>query len=121
MDFMVKYNFVELNPPFQESLVMAASHKTVFITNFCPWFGFDIEFSPVAAHHDQTFDFFPQFGPDPSAGWVVTDTAFKLAVGRGFPALEEGLHIVTGSTESGMGGVLDGSDGKHQKKSSDSS
>lgn len=38
VNFVVKYDFEKIHPPFQESLVMAAFAETGFIWNFSPWF-----------------------------------------------------------------------------------
>jgi len=49
MDFMVKRDLVELHLTFQEPFVMAPFFEATVVPNLCPWFGFDIEFCPVAA------------------------------------------------------------------------
>jgi hypothetical protein len=60
VNFVVKYDFRKIHPPFQESLVMAAFAETGFIRNFSPWFGFQVELGPVPSQLHQSIDFCPQ-------------------------------------------------------------
>jgi hypothetical protein len=103
MNFVVERDLVKLHLTLKESFVMAAFPKATIISDFCPWFGFDIEFCPVSADHDQPFHFFSQFGTDAPAWGIMTHAALHILVGGCFPAFEKGFHIMTGSTKIRMG------------------
>jgi hypothetical protein len=79
---------------------MTTFPETTLITNFCPWGGFDIQFSPIPSNHNQTFDLFPQKGSDASSRRIMTDIAFDFTMGRLFPAFKIRFHVMTGSTKS---------------------
>jgi hypothetical protein len=49
MDLMVKRDLIEQHPAFQEPFVVTAFSEATVVPYFCPRFGFDVEFCPVAA------------------------------------------------------------------------
>jgi hypothetical protein len=103
VDFVIERDLVKWPLAFQEPFVMAAFPQATVIPNLCPWFGFDIEFCPVAADHDQPLNLFSQFGTDASAWGIMTHAALHILVGGCFPALEERFHIVARCTKIRMG------------------
>jgi len=78
VDFVVERHFVELDDSFQEPFFVAAFPQATVISYFCPGFGFDIQFCPVAADHDQPFDFDSQLGSDTASRWIMTNAAFDI-------------------------------------------
>jgi hypothetical protein len=78
MDFVIECDLIELHSTFQEPFFMAAFPETAIVPDLCPWLGFDIEFCPVTADHDQPFDLFSQLGLDATSWWVMTHAAFEV-------------------------------------------
>ena len=103
MDLVVERDFVEHHLAFEESFFVAAFPEAAFIADFSPGFGFDIEFRPITADHDQPLDLFSQFGSYPSAGRIMTNAAFDVFMGGRFPAFEKWFHVMARSAEIGVG------------------
>jgi hypothetical protein len=103
MDFVIERDLVKWPLAFQEPFLVAAFPQATIILNLCPWFGFDIEFRPIAADHDQPLNLFSQFGTDASAWGIMTHAALHILVGGCFPTLEERFHIVARGTKIRMG------------------
>jgi hypothetical protein len=103
MDRVVECDIVEHHLAFQESFFMTAFPEAAVVADLGPWFGFDVEFRPVAADHDQPFDLFSQFGAYPPARRVMTNTALDFLMRGCFPAFEKGFHVMAGSAEILMG------------------
>jgi hypothetical protein len=103
MDLVVEGDLFELHLTLKESFVMASFSETTVVPDLCPRFGFDVEFRPVAPHHDQPFDFFPQFGPDAPSWRIMTHAALYILMRGRFPALEERFHVMTRCTKIRVG------------------
>jgi hypothetical protein len=78
---MIEGDLVELHLSLEQPFVMAAFSQATLVFYFGPRLGFDIEFCPVAAHHDQPFDLFPQLGPDATARRIMAHAAFDILMG----------------------------------------
>jgi hypothetical protein len=102
VDFVIEGDLVELHLSFKESFIMAPFPQAALVPDFCPGFGFDVEFSPVAADHDKPFDLDSQLGPDTASRGIMTNAAFDIFMGRCFPAFEVGFHEVAGSAKIRM-------------------
>ena len=57
---VVKGDRLKHNFSFEKPFVVAAFLQAAVVVDFCPGFGFDIEFCPITSEHDETFDFFSQ-------------------------------------------------------------
>jgi hypothetical protein len=102
MDFVIEGYVLERNLTFKESLIMTPFCQTVFIADFCPRFGFDIKFCPVATHHDKSLDLFSQNRSHSSRWGIMACTAFELTVGGCFPTCEERLHVMARGAKARM-------------------
>jgi len=92
MDFVVERDFIELHLTFQKSFIVASFSEATVIPNLCPGFGFYIKFCPVAAYHDQPFDFFSQLGLDASPWGIMTHAALDIFMRRRFPTIKIRFH-----------------------------
>jgi hypothetical protein len=78
MDLVIESDLVEQHLSFQEPFFVATFPQATVIPDLCPGFGFDIQFCPVAADHDQPFDLFSQFGSDTASRGIMTHAAFDI-------------------------------------------
>jgi hypothetical protein len=78
MDLVVERDLVELHFSFQEPFFMTPFPQATVVPDFCPGFGFDIEFRPVAADHNQSFDLFSQLGLDSASRGIMTNAALEI-------------------------------------------
>jgi hypothetical protein len=104
MNLVVKDDFLERDPSFEESFVMAPRPETAFVWDLGPGLGLDIEFCPVAEDLVEAFELDSQKGPDP--GRIMALAAFDSGMGGFLPALVERLHVMADGTELMMGGVF---------------
>jgi hypothetical protein len=104
VDLVIEGDLVEWHLTFQEPFFVTSFPETTVIPDLCPRLGFDVKLCPVASDHNQSFDFFPQFGPDAPSWGVMTHAALDVLVGGCFPTLEERFHIMTGGAKIRLGG-----------------
>jgi hypothetical protein len=97
VDLVIESDLFETHLAFENPLIVAAFLKAVFVLDFRPGLGFEVELGPVAADHDQALHLGPKSRPQPRR--IMADFALNLLVGRGLPALEKRLHIMTDRTE----------------------
>jgi hypothetical protein len=104
VDPVVENDRLELDPAFEEPLVMASHPETALVRDLGPGLGLDIELCPVAEDLVEAFELDPQEGPHPRR--IVALAALDARMSGLLPALVEGLHVVAYGAELVLGSVL---------------
>jgi len=112
---VVEGDSFEHNLSFEKPFVVATGLETAVVADFSPGFGLEVQLGPIAAQHDQSFNFDAKFRCDPTAWRIVALAAFELPMRTFLPALEIGFHVVAGRAESTMRCELDSDDQEDDK------